>query len=139
MTDINKVTIVGRLCKDAEYKSTTTGLSVVRFSIANTFGRKVGDKWQEEANYFDCVFLGTRAEGIHRYLTKGRQIAISGELRQQRWEQDGQTRTKVEIIVNELQLFAAPQNQNSSPAPKSAPAQPGPETFTDDDDDVIPF
>lgn len=139
MRDVNVITIVGRLSRNAESKKTEGGTTIVRFPIANNYSKKVGENWQEETNFFECVYIGSRAQGVFQYLTKGRQVLVSGELRQQRWEQDGQARSKIEIVVNELQLLAAPQNQQSSQTTPTAPVQKGPETFSDDDDEVIPF
>lgn len=162
--DINVVVLVGRLTKDAEIKVTTGGTSVARFSLAVNRRKKNGETWVDEVNFFDCAFWGTRADNMKTYLTKGRQVSISGELRQNRWEQDGQSRSKVEVFVNDLQLLSsstegsaktaspAPANGNAKPAspapaagsPKSTPAPAGtqaaagPESFQDNEED-IPF
>ncbi|MDR1231792.1 MAG: single-stranded DNA-binding protein [Spirochaetaceae bacterium] len=105
MTDLNRVVLVGRLTRDAEMKFTPGGLAVSKFSIAVNRSRKVGDQWEEEASFFDATLWGRSAESLSQYLIKGKQIALDGELRQDRWEQDGQKRSKVEIIVNNLQLL----------------------------------
>lgn len=123
--DINVVVLVGRLTKDAEIKVTTGGTSVARFSLAVNRRKKNGETWVDEVNFFDCAFWGTRADNMKTYLTKGRQVSISGELRQNRWEQDGQSRSKVEVFVNDLQLLSSSTDGNtkpSSPASSTAPA-----------------
>ena len=103
--DINHVVLVGRLTRDAELKVTNSGLQICKFSIANNYRKKQGENWVEEANFFDCFMMGRRAEALHRYLTKGTQVGVEGALRFSRWETDGQPRTKVEVMVNEIQLF----------------------------------
>lgn len=104
-TDINSVVLIGRLTRDAELRYSNSGTAICKFSIANTYSRKQGDSWQEETNFFDAVLMGRRAEALHKYLVKGKQIGIQGELRQDRWEQDGQRRSRVEIFVNDLNLL----------------------------------
>jgi len=103
--DINSVVLVGRLTRDAELKYTSGGSAVCKFSIALNRRKKTGDTWGEEANFFDVVLWGRQGEAIHQYLGKGKQIAVQGELRQNRWEQNGQSRSKVEIHALNVQLL----------------------------------
>jgi single-strand DNA-binding protein len=104
-TDINHVVLVGRLTRDAELKYTANGMAVCKFSIAVNRSRKNGDQWVEEVSYFDITLWGRSGEALNQYLVKGKQVGIDGELRQNRWEQDGQKRSKVEIVANNLQLL----------------------------------
>jgi len=110
---INSVTLVGRLTKDAELKYTTGGTAVCRFSIASNYRRKNGDQWEDAANYFDVVLWSRQAESLGKYLLKGKQIAVAGELRQERWLQDGQHRSKVEIVAANVQLLGDKPSCNS--------------------------
>ncbi|MCR4676711.1 MAG: single-stranded DNA-binding protein [Sphaerochaetaceae bacterium] len=157
--DINVVVLVGRLTRDCEVRSTQAGMSICRFSVAVNRRKKSGDTWTDEANFFDVVLMGKSADSLKPYLTKGRQVSVEGELRQSRWEQDGQAHSRIEIMANNVQLLSSPGAQNSSdsgsygnvqrsnPAPAqqkpvSRPVQaqqPGPEAFDDDVDSVIPF
>lgn len=105
MTDINRVFLVGRLTRDAELRFTTAGTPVAKFSIAVNRNKKTGEQWEEEVNYFDIVLWGKTAEALSKYLVKGKQVAIDGELRQSRWEQDGQSRSRVEIHASGIQLL----------------------------------
>lgn len=109
MADINHVVLVGRLTRDAELKYTQGGAAICRFSIAINRRRKNGEQWVEEPNYFDIVLWGRQGEALNQYLIKGKQVAVDGELRQNRWEQDGQPRSKVEVIANNLQLLGGGQ------------------------------
>lgn len=157
MADVNHVLLIGRLTRDAELKYTAGGQAVCKFSLAVNRRRKSGDQWIEEANFFDVVLWGRSGEAINQYLVKGKQIAVEGELRQDRWEQDGQNRSKVEIMANNVQLLGggagagggnasggfsnapASQERRSGGAPRgSAPSgadEGGDEGFADD----IPF
>jgi single-strand DNA-binding protein len=161
MTDLNRVVLVGRLTRDAEMKFTPSGLAVSKFSIAVNRSRKVGDQWEEEASFFDATLWGRSAESLSQYLVKGKQIALDGELRQDRWEQDGQKRSKVEIVVNNLQLLggqgqggqssggsyasrgessrASEGNWGSGGSQTSRPAPAPKENLSDNFSDDIPF
>ncbi|MDR3333295.1 MAG: single-stranded DNA-binding protein [Treponema sp.] len=105
MADLNHVVLIGRLTRDAELKYTANGQAVCKFSIAVNRRKKNGDQWVDEANFFDIVVWGRQGESVTQYLIKGKQVGIDGELRQDRWEQDGQNRSKVEIVANYLQLL----------------------------------
>ncbi len=106
-TDLNSVTIVGRLTRDVELKYSTSGTAIARLSLGTTQSRKQGEQWVEESHYFDAVMLGRRADALQRYLTKGQQVGIIGTLQQSRWQdkQTGQNRSRVEILVNDIQLL----------------------------------
>jgi len=104
--DINQVTLIGRLTRDAELKHTQSGTAVCKFAIAVNRSRKNGDQWQDEAHFFDIVVWGRQGEAVHQYLTKGKQIGVLGELRQNRWQDNsGNNRSKVEIHADNLQLL----------------------------------
>ncbi|MGN0905544.1 MAG: single-stranded DNA-binding protein, partial [Bullifex sp.] len=96
-----------------EIRYSQGGEAVVRFSVAvNRRKRNADGSWEDEAHFFNCVYFGKSAEGVNQYLTKGRQVAINGELRQNRYEVEGQNRSTVEIFVNNLQLIGG-QNPQS--------------------------
>ena len=105
-TDLNVVAVTGRLTRAAELKYSSGGIAFAKFSIAVNRRTKKGDQWVDEASFFDCTLFGKAAEGVNPYLTKGQQVAINGSLVQERWEQDGQNRSKVGIIANSLTLLA---------------------------------
>lgn len=106
MADINTVVLVGRLVRDAELRVTAGGLAICKFSLAINRRRKQGDAWVDEANFFDIVLMGRQGEAIQQYLTKGKQVGIQGELRQNRWQDDaGNNRSKVEIFATNVQLL----------------------------------
>jgi len=112
--DINIVTLVGRLTRDSELKYTNGGTAVCKFSLAVNRKKRSGDQWTDEVSYFDVVLWGKQGEALQQYLGKGKQVAVSGELRQNRWEQDGKSRSKVEIVANNLQLLGGNTGGGSS-------------------------
>ena len=117
MTDINNVTLVGRLTKDADIRYTTSGTAVLNFSVAVNESRKQGEQWVEEVSFFDVTLFGRMGESIHKYMVKGKQVAVSGRLQQQRWQKDGQNYSKVAVVANYVQLFGVVQgNSQSTPS-----------------------
>ena len=107
MADINHVVLVGRLTRNAELKYTNNGAAVSKFSIAINQRRKKEEQWVDEAHFFDIVLWGKTAESLNQYLVKGKQVGIEGQLRQNRWEQEGQARSKVEIFATSVMLLGS--------------------------------
>ncbi|MBR6078705.1 MAG: single-stranded DNA-binding protein [Treponema sp.] len=104
-TDLNSVVLIGRLTRDAELTYLQSGSAVANISIASNRNRKEGDQWISEVNYFDVSLFGKQAESLKQYLLKGKQIAIQGSLKQDRWEKDGQKFSKIRIIANSVELL----------------------------------
>jgi single-strand DNA-binding protein len=118
---LNSVSIMGRLTRDSELQFTNNGTAVSKFSVAV-------NHWKDDVSYFDVVIYGKLAEGINKYLTKGRQLGVSGELRQQRWEKEGRTQSRIEIVASNVELVWEAKADSVQDVA-------GPEAFTDD----IPF
>ena len=155
---INRVNISGNLTRDPELRATAGGTQVLSFGVAVNDRRKnpqTGD-WEDYPNFVDCTMFGTRAEAVSRYLSKGTKVAIEGKLRYSSWERDGQRRSKLEVIVDEIEFMSRGsqggqggygQNGGNSygggyapaPAPQaaSAPVQAPPAVDVYDED--IPF
>lgn len=104
---INSVSISGNLTRDADVQSTGNGKKVIRFTVAvdEKWKNISTGEWEDHANFFDCVGFGDRWEKLSNYLEKGTKVAISGKLRWSQWESDGQKRSKVEIIANDLEFL----------------------------------
>ena len=104
-TDLNSVILIGRLTRDAELTYLQSGSAVANISVAVNRSRKEGEQWVSEVNYFDVSLFGKQAETLKQYLLKGKQIAIQGALKQDRWEKDGQKFSKIRIIANNIELL----------------------------------
>lgn len=132
MTDLNNVTLIGRLTRDVgsderSFAYLPSGQARANLSIAVNRSKKNGDQWVDEVSYFDVTLWGKQAESLKPYLTKGKQIAVEGYLRQDRWEKDGQKNSRVSITATNVQLLGGKSDnyqQSGGDAPKFQPKQP---------------
>src|SRR3712207_3475531 len=100
---LNQVTLMGNLTRDPELRQTPTGQSVTSFSLAlNRAYKDSSGEWQEATDYIDIVCWGPLAERVAQYLSKGRRCLVQGRLQSRSWEQDGQKRSKVEVLANDV-------------------------------------
>src|SRR5882757_3732278 len=94
---LNSVNIMGNLTKDPEVKSTPQGKTVCSMSIANNRIYSKNNEKVTEVSYFDVDVWGAVGENCAKYLKKGSGIIVEGRLKQDRWEKDGKTQSKVRI------------------------------------------
>ena len=115
---INRVNISGNLTRDPELRATTGGTQVLSFGMAVNDRRKNQQtgEWEDYPNFVDCTMFGSRAEKISRYLTKGCKVAVEGKLRYSQWERDGQKRSKLEVIVEEIEFMSRQQAAELAPS-----------------------
>jgi len=100
---LNQVTLMGNLTRDPELRQTPNGQNVTSFSLAlNRAYKDSGGEWQEVTDYIDCVCWGPLAERVAQYLSKGRRCLVQGRLQSRSWEQDGNKRSKVEVLANDV-------------------------------------
>ena len=145
---INRVNISGNLTRDSELRATAGGVQVLRFGVAVNDRRRNPEsgEWEDYPNFVECVMFGARAEAVGRYLLKGTKVAIEGKLRYSSWEKDGQRRSKLEVIVDEVEFMSRAQQADAggyapaptpqqAPAPAPAPVPPVVDVYDED----IPF
>jgi len=100
---VNQVIMMGNLTRDPELRQTPSGQSVVSFSLAlNRSYKDQSGEWQEATDYIDVSAWGPLAERVAQYMTKGRRCLVQGRLQSRSWEQDGQKRSKVEVLANDV-------------------------------------
>jgi single-strand DNA-binding protein len=105
LANFNRVILMGNLTRDPDMRYTGGGTAVCKIGIAVNRRVKRGDNWEEEANFFDAVIFGKRAEILAKYVGKGDPLLIEGELVQDRWEtKEGDRRSKVEIQISDFQF-----------------------------------
>lgn len=123
---INRVNITGNLTRDPELRQTQGGMAVLSMGVAVNDRRKNPQtgEWEDCPNYVDCKMFGARAEGVSRCLSKGSKVAIEGKLRWSQWERDGQRRSKLEVVVDEIEFMAQRQQACQAPQPAYQAPQP---------------
>jgi single-strand DNA-binding protein len=105
---MNVVLLIGRLVADPELKYTPSGVAVSTFRLA-VDRRGKSETGEKQADFFDIVAWRQSAEFAANYLTKGRLVAVQGRLQQRSWvQQDGQKRSKVEVVSENLQGLDKP-------------------------------
>lgn len=102
---LNAVNIMGNLTKDPEIKSTPSGKSVCSMSIANNRIYSKNNQKVTEVSFFDVEVWGAVAENCAKYLKKGSGIIVEGRLRQDRWEKDGKTQSRIRISANNVHFM----------------------------------
>lgn len=123
---MNKVILIGRLTKEPELRTTTQGTSVATFTIA--VNRKFD---REKTDFFNIVTWRGLAENCAKYLVKGQQVAIMGELQNRSYEVDGNKRYITEIVADDVEFLAKSGEKQTEGLPEGF-------TETTDDDD-LPF
>ncbi len=117
MGSYNRVILMGNLTRDPEMRVTTGGMNVGSFALAVNDRLKDG---KENVNYIECVAFGKQADFVKEYLAKGLPMLVEGRLQQSRWEQEGQKRSKIAVIVERL-TFAGPKNTGDGDPETSEP------------------
>jgi single-strand DNA-binding protein len=133
---VNQVILMGNLTRDPELRQTPNGQNVCSFSLAlNRAYKDQSGEWQEATDFIDCVCWGPLAERVSQYLTKGRRALVQGRMQSRSWEQEGQKRSKVEVLANDVTFLDgrgdnagggasdegdAPRERSSAPAPAAA-------------------
>jgi len=125
---INRVVLMGNLTRDPELKKTSTGLSVISFSLA--INRKANG--QEEVDFFDCEAWRQSADYLGQYAKKGNTVAVEGRLKTDSYDKDGVKVKKVKIVCDNVTIVrtSASSTQGSYQPSSSAPSQQAPKAAT---------
>ena len=116
---INQVILMGRLTRDPEQRTTPSGKTVARFSIA--VDRQGSD---DAADFFDVTAWEKLGELVTQYLGKGRRVLVQGRLRQDSWDdkETGKKRSRVEVVATDVTFLDGPNGDSNSSS--NAPSQP---------------
>jgi single-strand DNA-binding protein len=108
---INRITLVGRLTKDPELKVTSTGKSVVEFSVA--VNKRIKPQNGPDADFFRVKAWGQTAEYVSNYIQKGRLVGIDGRLEQRMYEdKSGNNREIIEVVADNVHALDRPKENN---------------------------
>lgn len=101
---VNQVILMGNLTRDPELRNTPSGQSVCSMSLAlnRAYKDQASGDWKEATDYIDVVAWGPLGERVAQYLAKGRRCLVQGRLQSRNWEQDGQKRSKVEVLASDV-------------------------------------
>ena len=111
---MNRVVLVGRLTKDPELRTTTSGISQTRFTLAVN-RRTAGADGQREADFISCIAWRGTAEAIAKYLKKGRELAVEGSIRTGSYDaQDGTKRYTTDVVVDNFTFIGSGSGANAN-------------------------
>jgi len=105
MASFNKVMLIGNLTRDPELRYTTSGAAVASFGLAVNRKFKQDEEMKEEVCFVDITVWAKQGENCAQYLNVGSQVFIEGRLNFQQWEKDGQKRSKLEVVANNVQFL----------------------------------
>lgn len=107
---INQVILMGRLTRDPETRTTTTGKTITSFSIAVDRGGQ-----DDQADFFDVTAWEKLGELVSQYLSKGRRCLVQGRLRQDSWDdkESGKKRSKVEVVATDVTFLDGPSGDDN--------------------------
>jgi single-strand DNA-binding protein len=136
---INQVILMGRLTRDPEMRTTTTGKTIASFSLA--VDRQTQD---DQADFFDVTAWEKLGELANQYLSKGRRCLVQGRLRQDSWDdkETGKKRSRIEVVATDITFLDGPQDGqsqggSSAPRPASSPSKSKDTVIEDIDDKPI--
>lgn len=142
---VNKVIIIGRLGRKPEQRSSNSGNAITTFSVATSERRKdPSGEWGESTEWHNIVCFGRTAELAGTYLDKGRQVYLEGRLQTRKYDKEGQTHYRTEIIANNIQFLGGRDDVSdgggySSRASKPQKSAPAPSFSDSAGDSDIPF
>jgi len=147
---VNVVAISGFLGRDPELRQTQGGMAVMSMTVAVGERRKNGQtgEWEDYTNWVDVTVFGKRAEALSKFLAKGMKVAVTGRLHYRSWEKDGQKRSKLEVVADEVDVMSRSDGQkgqqanNYRPQPQNGPqngSQQPTGGYLDYDGSDIPF
>jgi single-strand DNA-binding protein len=130
---INKVILVGNVGRDPEVKSLPSGTRLATFTLATTDRRSKDENGNPRTEWHNLVVWGPLVDVVEKYITKGKQLYIEGQIRTRSYEQDGQKKYFTEIHVQQMEMLGGRSSGDGGGFRDS-----GPSSFPDDADDV-PF
>ena len=123
MASYNRVILVGNLTRDPELRYISTGTAVSEIGLATKNRVKKNNEWVDEPVFVDVTLWGRMAEVANEYLSKGSPILIEGRLKFDTWEKDGQKRSKLRVVADQMQMLSGGSSGRDSGGGASRPAR----------------
>jgi single-strand DNA-binding protein len=131
---INQVILMGRLTRDPEVRTTSTGKTITSFSLAVDRGGQ-----DDATDFFDVTAWEKLGELVSQYLSKGRRCLVQGRLRQDSWDdkETGKKRSKVEVVATDVTFLDGPSGDNAGSSNSNYPSNSGNSAPKKKSDDVV--
>jgi single-strand DNA-binding protein len=118
MAAINAVTLIGRVVRDIEVKTTNSGKPVASFALAvDGYGKDA------DASFIDCIAWNKAAEVLAEYAPKGKQIGITGRLQTRTWEKNGVKHKSAEVVIDQFQFLSDTKAANVTTSQAAKPLE----------------
>lgn len=132
---INQVTLMGRLTRDPETRTTSTGKNITTFSLAVDRGGQ-----DDKADFFDITAWEKLGDLVAQYLTKGRRAIVQGRMRQDTWDDKdtGKKRSKIEVVASDVTFLDGPSDGARGQSGGSSSSAPRPQQSSNKSQDVAP-
>ena len=99
---LNHITIMGRLVRDPELRSTQSGTSVASFTVAVDRDYQSGGS-EKQTDFIECVAWRGTGEFVSKYFRKGSMIVVAGRLQSRKWQdRDGNNRISWEVVSDSV-------------------------------------
>ena len=130
---MNKVILIGRLTKDPELKTTSSGVATTTFSLAVDRPFTNQQTGQREADFINCVVWRKQAENVSRYCFKGSQVAVEGRIQTRNYDaQDGTKRYVTEVVCDNVTFLGSKNSNNINNDSYQASSEPSNDIETTD-------
>lgn len=129
---VNDVTLIGNVGGPPEIFGASSKVASLSVATSRSWKDK-DDNWQEETEWHSVKCFGRLAESVEKNISKGQQVYVSGHLKTEKWEQEGQKRSKVVVIADKIRRLGA---RSDNPGPVT---DPGPAPFPEAETDDLPF
>lgn len=144
MANLNKVFLMGNLTRDPELRYTPSGMAVCKLGLATNrrYRDRSSEEMREETCFVDITVWGKTGENCGQYLAKGRSVLVEGRLRYNTWESEGQKRSKLEVVAENVQFLSRANQATGDRAVNdhaTGSPSPQPESIPGEGEESIPF
>lgn len=123
MPNLNQVTLCGHLTREPELKRVASGLAICELGLAVNNRIKRGEEWLDEPCFIDVTTFAKQAEYLAEHAHKGGAVLVTGHLKQEQWEKDGQRRSKHKVVAERVQLLTREPRDSYSQERPEAPGE----------------